>query len=123
MLDPGLDFAKQRDDNLAVLARAGGLARFGRPVLLPVSRKTVIGEVLGQPDPRDRDPGTLACLVAGALRLPGCLFRVHNVRAAAQSVRVLQAVAQAAGPLTPRASPAPAGASERAMPGFPIDEF
>lgn len=94
VLDPGLDFAKQRDDNLAILGGAGRLARFGRPVLLPVSRKTVIGEVLGQADPRDRDPGTVACLVAGALRLPGCLFRVHNVRAAAQSVRILRAVAE-----------------------------
>ena len=34
-------------------------------MLLPVSRKTVVGEVLDLPDPRDRDAGTIACLVRG----------------------------------------------------------
>ena len=66
MLDPGIDFAKQRDDNLRVVRHLGQLARFRRPVLLPVSRKTVVGDVLGLPDARDRDAGSLGLLVAGA---------------------------------------------------------
>jgi dihydropteroate synthase len=92
VIDPGIDFAKQRDDNLAIYRHAGRLARFARPVLMPVSRKTVIGEVLGQPDPCDRDPGTLACLVATMAALPATIFRVHNVAAAADAIRVLAAV-------------------------------
>lgn len=91
ILDPGIDFAKQKDDNLRLYREAASLGTLGPPVLLPVSRKTVIGETLGLPNPVDRDAGTIACLVAGMLRLPATIFRVHNVVAAAQSVRVVRA--------------------------------
>ncbi|HEY8899839.1 MAG TPA: dihydropteroate synthase [Chthoniobacterales bacterium] len=91
VLDPGLDFAKQCDDNLRVCRDLAALADLDRPILLPISRKSVIGDVLGLPDPRDRDAGTIACLVAGFTR-GAAIFRVHNVRAAHQAVRTLQAV-------------------------------
>jgi dihydropteroate synthase len=91
VLDPGIDFAKQRDDNLRVYRGLERLQRFGRPILLPVSRKTVIGDVLGLPDPRDRDAGTIACVVAGYLR-GAHLFRVHRVGAVVRALRVLEAL-------------------------------
>ena len=90
LLDPGIDFAKQRDDNLRIYRELDRLHRFGRPMLLPVSRKTVIGEVLGLA-PAERDAGTVACITAGFLR-GAQIFRVHNVRAAVQSLRMLEAV-------------------------------
>jgi dihydropteroate synthase len=86
VIDPGIDFAKQRNDNLTILRELPRLSRFNRPVLLPVSRKTVIGEVLGLPNPEDRDPGTIACVVAG-IRAHVSIFRVHNVRATSLVVR------------------------------------
>ena len=100
LLDPGIDFAKQRDDNLRIYRELDRLHRFGRPMLLPVSRKTVIGEVLGLA-PAERDAGTVACITAGFLR-GAQIFRVHNVRAAVQSLRMLEAVEKksAAGPKT-----------------------
>jgi dihydropteroate synthase len=88
VLDPGIDFAKQKQDNLRILRELATLRRFDRPILLPVSRKTVIGDVLGIADPADRDAGTVACVVAGILR-GASIFRVHNVRAVAQAVRVI----------------------------------
>ncbi len=88
VLDPGIDFAKQCEDNLTIYRDLRRLGRFGRPVLLPVSRKTVIGKVLEQPDPLARDPGTLACIAAGMAR-GAQMFRVHNVRAAALAVKAL----------------------------------
>ena len=91
LLDPGIDFAKQRDDNLRIYRELASLHRFGRPILLPVSRKTVIGDVLGLPAP-ERDAGTVACIAAGFLR-GAQIFRVHNVRAAVQSLRMLEAIA------------------------------
>lgn len=91
VLDPGIDFAKQRDDNLTVLRELSRLRRFERPMLVPVSRKTVIGEVLGLPDPRHRDAGTIACIVSSITR-GGTIFRVHNVDAAWQAVKVLDAL-------------------------------
>lgn len=88
VLDPGIDFAKQRDDNLTVYRDLARLQLFGRPVLVPVSRKTVIGEVLGLDDPRDRDAGTIACITASMAR-GAQIFRVHHVDAAWQAVKVL----------------------------------
>ena len=92
ILDPGIDFAKQCGDNLLIYRELERLHRFGLPVLLPVSRKTVIGDVLGLP-PAERDAGTVACVVSG-VRRGAHIFRVHNVQAAAQTVKTLSAVAQ-----------------------------
>jgi dihydropteroate synthase len=90
ILDPGIDFAKQREDNLTVFRELGRLQRFGRPVLVPVSRKSVIGEVLDLPDPARRDAGTIACISAAMVR-GAQIFRVHQVEAAWQAVMVLVA--------------------------------
>jgi len=91
ILDPGIDFAKQRADNLRIYRELDRLGQFERPILLPVSRKTVIGDVLGISDPAARDAGTVACIVHGMLH-GAAIFRVHNVRAAAQAVRIISAV-------------------------------
>ena len=91
VLDPGIDFAKQRADNLRIYRELDRLGRFERPILLPISRKTVIGEVLGVEEPARRDAGTVACLVQGML-CGAHIFRVHNVRAAAQAARMIEAM-------------------------------
>ena len=91
VLDPGIDFAKQCADNLTIYHHLARLTAFGRPLLVPVSRKTVIGETLGLPDPRDRDAGTVAC-VAAALARGGAIFRVHDVDAVWQAVKTLDAL-------------------------------
>jgi len=91
ILDPGIDFAKQRDDNLTVYRFLDRLQRFDRPLLIPVSRKTMIGEVLGLTDPTQRDAGTVACIAASMSR-GAQIFRVHNVAAAWQTVKVLWAL-------------------------------
>lgn len=93
ILDPGIDFAKQRDDNFTIYRELAQLHTFQRPLLLPISRKTVIGEVLDLPAP-DRDAGTVACLVNGIWQ-GAHLFRVHNVPAAVQTIKITTAVASA----------------------------
>jgi dihydropteroate synthase len=89
ILDPGIDFAKQRGDNLRIYAELNCLVALGAPVLLPVSRKSVIGHVLGIADPTERDAGTIACIEAG-MEHGAHLFRVHNVAASYQAVKALQ---------------------------------
>lgn len=89
LLDPGIDFAKQKDDNLAIYRNLPMLQRFQRPILLPVSRKSVIGRVLDIPNPVDRDAGTAACMVAG-IRRGASIFRVHNVEMAWRVTKSLQ---------------------------------
>lgn len=91
IIDPGIDFAKQRDDNLCVMRDLARLHKFKRPILVPVSRKTVIGEVLDIEDPAERDAGTMAC-IAACHQQGAHLFRVHNVNASWQVLRTLEAV-------------------------------
>ena len=93
LFDPGIDFAKQRDDNLRIFRELDRLRQFERPILLPASRKTVIGDVLDLPEPADRDAGTIACIVAG-MSHGASIFRVHNVAAAVQAARIVQAASR-----------------------------
>lgn len=88
VLDPGIDFAKQAPDNLRVYRELDAMAEFGRPILLPVSRKSVIGRVLGIADPKDRDAATAACIVSGMLR-GASIFRVHNVEMTWRVIRTV----------------------------------
>ena len=88
ILDPGIDFAKDCKDNLKILKHLNIFQKHGRPILVPVSRKTVIGEVLGIDDPNERDAGTVACSVSSILR-GASILRVHNVIAASQTVRMI----------------------------------
>ena len=91
ILDPGIDFAKQKEDNLLLLRKLNQLIDLGFPLLLPISRKTVIGEALDIEDPRKRDAGTLALLAHGVHR-GAHLFRVHNTEACWQALKVLSAL-------------------------------
>jgi dihydropteroate synthase len=93
VVDPGLDFAKQCDDNLKVLRELPMLDQLGRPVLVPLSRKTFIGEVLGIPEPKDRDAGTIACMAACMPQGDaGRIMRVHHSDAAWQALKTLDAL-------------------------------
>ncbi len=92
VLDPGIDFAKQCEENLKIYGQLGlFVERSKSPVLLPVSRKTVIGDVLGLPDPNTRDAGTVACMVAG-VRRGAHIFRVHDIAAMYAALKVVWAV-------------------------------
>lgn len=99
LLDPGIDFAKQRADNLRVLRELTALQRFGCPILLAPSRKTVIGDVLGLP-PAERDPGTAALCVLG-IRGGANVLRVHNVRAMAAVAGMSDAILGSQSPAAP----------------------
>lgn len=87
LLDPGIDFAKQKNDNLKVYNQLEVFQKFECPILLPVSRKTVVGDVLGVETPAQRDAGTMACIVNGVEKGVQC-FRVHNVKAAFETIKV-----------------------------------
>jgi len=90
VLDPGIGFFKTPGQNLEILRRIGELRLFGRPLLVGVSRKSVIGRVLGS-GPEDRLEGTLATTVL-AVSMGVELVRVHDVLANARAVRMAEAV-------------------------------
>ncbi|HNQ78170.1 MAG TPA: dihydropteroate synthase [Acidobacteriota bacterium] len=77
IVDPGIGFGKRKEDNLALIAGLPSIAGLGFPVMVGVSRKSVIGGVTGA-DPEHRLPGTIAlnvCALQGGARI----FRVHDV--------------------------------------------
>ncbi|MDH3453715.1 MAG: dihydropteroate synthase [Desulfuromonadales bacterium] len=90
-IDPGIGFGKDVGGNLELLRCTAALTELNRPILLGTSRKSFIGQVLGQDDPNGRFAGTLATIAlgyAGGARL----FRVHDVAAARQAALMAQAV-------------------------------
>jgi dihydropteroate synthase len=97
ILDPGPDFAKTPAQTIELLAQVGRLHELGRPLLMAISRKDFIGALTGR-TPRERLPGTLAALAHG-VDAGAHIFRVHDVAAAADFLRVRAALA---GELAPR---------------------
>ncbi len=91
VLDPGIGFAKRSADSLAVLAGIPRLAAAGYPILVGASRKRFVGELTGVTTPAERVFGTVGAHVAALMR-GAALFRVHDVRAARQSLDVAWAV-------------------------------
>ena len=78
ILDPGIGFAKDPEQNIKVMNNLFQLKELGYPLLLGVSRKSVIGAVVNVP-PKDRLPGTIASTVLGILQGYD-IFRVHDVK-------------------------------------------
>ena len=81
---------KRRAEPRRPVGRLGELRALGYPVLLGVSRKSVIGRTLGLPVD-GRLEGTIALNVAGALR-GASFFRVHDVKENARALRMARAV-------------------------------
>lgn len=78
ILDPGVGFGKNLQQNLQVTNHVDQLVKLGFPVLLGTSRKSMIGLTLDLPVDQ-RLEGTLATTVIGIMR--GCSFvRVHDVK-------------------------------------------
>jgi dihydropteroate synthase len=93
ILDPGPDFAKTPAQTITLLAHAERLHELGRPLLMAISRKDFIGALTGRP-PRERLAGTLAALAHG-VQAGAHIFRVHDVREAADFLVVAAALAGA----------------------------
>jgi dihydropteroate synthase len=90
-LDPGIGFGKTLEHNLTILRRTGEFSLEGRPVLLGVSRKSFISRILGNNDPAAREWPTVA-LTSLAREKGARIFRVHEVLANVQALRMTEAV-------------------------------
>lgn len=79
ILDPGPDFSKTPAQTVEVLQKLDQLTAYGRPVLLPVSRKDFIGAITGRP-PRERLAGTLAAIAHTLTITRAGIYRVHDIQ-------------------------------------------
>ncbi|MFE4452039.1 dihydropteroate synthase [Streptomyces sp. NPDC056796] len=100
VIDPGLGFAKDAAQDLALVARLDRLHELGRPLLVAASRKRFLGHVLAgegaaPPPARERDAATAAVSALSAAA-GAWAVRVHAVRPTADAVRVVRAVEGAA---------------------------
>ena len=93
ILDPGIGFAKDLDQNLSVMKHVGRLKELGYPVLLGTSRKSMIGLTLDLPV-TEREEGTMTTSVMGLMA--GCsIFRVHDVKTNMRGLSMAQAILRA----------------------------
>ena len=90
IVDPGPDFAKTPAQTIELLAGVRRLHELGLPLLMAISRKDFIGALTGRP-PRERLAGTLAALAHG-VDAGAQIFRVHDVAAAADFLKVRAAL-------------------------------
>ncbi len=94
ILDPGIGFGKRLEHNLALLANIESLVQLGLPVLIGVSRKRFIGELIGQSDPAMRTGGAIAACLA-CRRQGATIFRTHDVAQLAAALKVDRAIEDA----------------------------
>lgn len=92
-VDPGIGFGKTPAHNLALLARLAELAGDGPPVLVGVSRKSLVGIITGRP-PGERLAGSIA-FAALAVANGAAIIRAHDVAATVDAVRVAGALRRA----------------------------
>lgn len=94
MLDPGFGFGKNLDHNLELLHSLERLKVLGHPLLVGMSRKTMLGKITGR-DVSERLPASLAVATISAMK-GASVIRAHDVRETVDAVRVVAAVEGAA---------------------------
>lgn len=92
-LDPGFGFGKTLQHNLMLMKHIQKLAELGQPVLIGVSRKSMIGQIL-QCELDERLVGGLA-LAAWSLIKGASIIRTHEIKATVDLIKMLSAVESA----------------------------
>jgi dihydropteroate synthase len=90
VLDPGFGFGKRSVHNIALLKDLQSLTELGRPLLVGLSRKSVLGQIIGA-DVDVRLHASLAAAVISVMK-GARIVRVHDVKATADALKVVAAV-------------------------------
>jgi dihydropteroate synthase len=90
-IDPGFGFGKLSGHNIELLRRLGEFGTLGRPLLVGLSRKSMLRELTGR-GPSDRLAGSVALATAAVLH-GASIVRAHDVAATCDAVRVAAALA------------------------------
>ncbi len=95
VVDPGIGFGKNLEQNYPLLNRLSELQDLGLPLLVGASRKSFIAKALEKngekPSPQDRLYGSLSAMMISILN-GAQIVRVHDVKPAADAVRVADAI-------------------------------
>lgn len=93
LLDPGFGFGKSLEHNLQLLAALDRMRVLGYPLLVGLSRKSMLGQITGQ-DVSERLPASLAAATISAMK-GASIIRVHDVRETVDAVKVVSAMEEA----------------------------
>ena len=90
IVDPGIGFAKTKEQNLEILKGLKELKILGQPILVGPSRKSFIGKIL-KAEPKQRIFGTIpSCILA--IQNGAKIIRAHDVQALRQALKVSDAI-------------------------------
>ncbi len=91
MLDPGIGFAKDPEQNIIIMRHIASFSELGYPLLVGPSRKSFIGEIIRQPDPAGRVWGTAGAVAWLALHRVA-FVRVHDVAEMRDVISVVERI-------------------------------
>ncbi len=97
LLDPGFGFGKTRAHNIALIQQLESFAVLGQPLLVGLSRKSVLGQIsTGQMTGTDVDARLYASIAASviAAQKGAKILRVHDVKATVKALKVVSAIQQ-----------------------------
>ena len=90
IIDPGIGFGKSFDNNLNIIKELNKFRTLGQPILVGTSNKSFIGHVLDLPV-ECRETGTMATIAAAVINGAN-IIRAHNVKAARETVTIIDAI-------------------------------
>ena len=97
VLDPGFGFGKTRVHNISLIQQLESLAALGQPLLVGLSRKSVLGQIsTAQMTGNDIDARLYASIAASviAAQKGAKILRVHDVKATVEALKVVSAIQQ-----------------------------
>jgi dihydropteroate synthase len=95
LLDPGFGFGKTREHNITLLQNLESFADLGQPLLVGLSRKSVLGQMTGN-DVDARLHASIAASVLSAMK-GARILRVHDVKATVEALKVVEAINECKG--------------------------
>jgi dihydropteroate synthase len=92
-VDPGYGFGKRLQHNAELVRQIGQFTELGQPIVVGISRKSMIAHLLGDPKLQSEDRIWPTVALTSLLREKGArIFRVHDVRPNLESLRMTEAI-------------------------------
>ena len=87
MVDPGIGFGKSSRHNIEIIKKASLFLGLGSPLMVGLSRKSFIGEIVSERLPSARLAGSIAAMLK-TLSTGVNIFRVHDVKETADAIKI-----------------------------------
>ncbi len=89
IIDPGIGFGKRLEDNINIIKHLKEFKEFELPIMVGLSRKTFLGQIGGEKDPKNREIETVAADMISLMNGAN-IIRVHNVKNAVKSIKLMK---------------------------------